>query len=135
MGTRTPRDTSAPGDVDAFLAALDHPRKSEILALRRLVLDADPAIGEGIKWNAPSFRTSEFFATFHLRAREGVQVILHFGAKARASPVARAAVADPAGMLAWLGPDRASVTFRGLDDVDARGAAFQDVVRAWIAQM
>lgn len=45
-------------DVQAFLDALDHPREPEILALRRIVLAADPAIAEGIEWNAPSFRTS-----------------------------------------------------------------------------
>ncbi|HTE17086.1 MAG TPA: DUF1801 domain-containing protein, partial [Armatimonadota bacterium] len=67
---------SAPDDVQAFVAALDHPRVPEILALRRIILDADPRIGEGIKWNAPSYRTSDWFATTHLRARQGVQIIL-----------------------------------------------------------
>ena len=38
---------------------------------------------------------------------------------------------DPA-LLEWLGKDRASVTFRDLNDVDARGAAFADVIRQWI---
>ena len=66
--------------MDAFLASLDHPFLREILALREIILGADPSIVEGIKWNAPSFRTSEYFATFHLRARDGVQLILHRGA-------------------------------------------------------
>lgn len=119
-------------DVDAFVAALDHPHRAEILALRRIILDADPRIGEGIKWNAPSFRTSEWFATFHLRARAGVQVILHFGARVRDRSGARAAIADPQGMLAWLAPDRASVTFRDAAEVEARRSAFAAVVRQWI---
>lgn len=32
--------------VDAYLAALDHPRKREIEALRTIVLRADPRIRE-----------------------------------------------------------------------------------------
>lgn len=122
-------------DVDAFIAALEHPRKGEILALRRIILDAEPSISEGIKWNAPSFRTTEWFATFHLRAKAGVQIILHFGARVRDRSEARAAIADPAGMLAWLGPDRASVTFGDAADVEARGSAFAEVIRQWIAHV
>jgi len=67
----TKRSASAPENVEAFLASLDHPFKPEILALRQVILGADPSIAEGIKWNAPSFRTSEYFATMHLRAKDG----------------------------------------------------------------
>jgi hypothetical protein len=131
----TPRGASAPADVDAFLAALDHPRKAEILALRQVILGADPAIAEGIKWNAPSFRTSEWFATFHLRARDGVQVILHLGAKKRDAAAPAVAVPDPDSLLEWLSADRASVKFRDLADVEARGPAFAALVRGWIAHL
>jgi hypothetical protein len=130
-GGRTER-AAAPDDVEAFLAALEHPRKAEILALRATILGADGRIAEGIKWNAPSFRTAEWFATFHLRAKEGVQVILHFGAKVRDKSSARAAIADPDGLLEWLAPDRASAKFRDLADVQAKQAAFAAVVRQWI---
>ena len=126
--TRRPSSPAAES-VDTFIAALDHPYEREILALREIILGADPRIGEGIKWNAPSFRTSEWFATFHLRAKDGVQLILHLGAKKRAAAVA---IADPASLLTWLGADRASVRFRGLDDVDAKRAAFAAVIRQWI---
>lgn len=119
-------------NVDAFLAALDHPRKAEIQALRQIILAADPRIGEGIKWNAPSFRTAEWFATFHLRAKEGVQLILHFGAKVRDKSAARAAIADPHGLLQWLAPDRATLRFRDGDDVEARSSALTAVIRQWI---
>lgn len=126
------RRASAPGDVDAFLAALEHPHKAEILALRQTLLAADPRIAEGIKWNAPSFRTSEWFATFHLRAKDDVQIILHFGAKVRDKSTARAAIADPESLLQWLAADRASVKFRDAADVEAKRSAFAAVIRQWI---
>jgi hypothetical protein len=123
---------SAPDDVQAFVAALDHPRVPEILALRRIILDADPRIGEGIKWNAPSYRTSDWFATTHLRARQGVQIILHFGAKKRDGFAPRAAIADPASLLDWLADDRASARFRDMADIEAKQSAFTAVIRQWI---
>ncbi|MEQ1612074.1 MAG: hypothetical protein ABL904_04925 [Hyphomicrobiaceae bacterium] len=51
------------------------------MALRKVILGADPSISDGVKWNAPSFCTTEYFATINLRAKAGVEVILHFGAK------------------------------------------------------
>jgi hypothetical protein len=130
---KAPAKRSAPAsdDVETFVAALEHPSKKEILALREILLGADPTIAEGIKWNAPSFRTTEYFATFHLRAKDGVQVILHLGAKKRdASTVDE--IADPDSLLEWLGKDRATVKFRDSKDIDAKRAAFTSIVRQWI---
>lgn len=130
---RTAADTSAA--VEEFLRALEHPRKKEIEELRRILLAADPAIAEGVKWNAPSFRTTEYFATFHLRAKAGIAVILHLGAKVRDNSTAGAAIDDPEQLLQWLAKERAMVTFGGLDDVRAKRAAFTAIVRQWIRRV
>jgi hypothetical protein len=118
-------------EVETFLAGLDHPHKPEILLLREIILGADATIAEGIKWNAPSFRTSEYFATFNLRAKDGVQVILHLGAKKRGGKAA-VDLPDPGSLLEWLGPDRASARFRNKADVEAKRSAFAQVIREWI---
>jgi hypothetical protein len=128
----TKRSASAPQNVETFLAALDHPFKPGILALRQIILGADPSIVEGIKWNAPSFRTSEYFATMHLRAKDGLQIILHLGAKTRDTATAGIAIVDPEALLVWLAKDRASVTFRDLNDIDTRRSAFVQIIRQWI---
>ncbi len=126
---------SAPDDVDAFVAALDHPHTAEILALRRIILGADAAIGEGIKWNAPSYRTSDWFATTHLRAKEGVHIIMHFGAKKRADFAPRAAIDDPESILEWLAEDRAVAKFRDLADIQAKQSAYAALIRQWIGHV
>ena len=119
------------GEVEALLEASDHPSADALREVRRVILDADPRISDGIKWNAPSFRTSaDWFATFHLRAKHGVQVILHHGAKARADEAP--AVDDPAGLLEWLGKDRATVRFRDAADVREKRDAFSELIRRWI---
>jgi hypothetical protein len=117
-------------EVDAFMRSLDHPAKREIETFRQTILGADKSIAEGIKWKAPSFRTTEYFATVHLRTKEGFGVILHLGAKVRAG--AKVAIDDPAGMLQWLAKDRALVTFRDAKDLAAKRAAFRRVVQQWI---
>jgi len=122
----------ATDEVDAFLQALDHPRKAEIEALRVILRGADPSIAEGIKWNAPSYRTVEWFATVNLRSKTGVQVILHLGAKAKERGWKGLALEDPAGLLTWLGKDRASVTFADRKAITAQKAAFASIVRQWI---
>jgi hypothetical protein len=126
---KTSADTSAA--VDAFMAALEHPHKDAIAALRAVVRGADPSIGEGVKWNVPSFRTHEYFATTHLRAKIGIGLIFHFGAKVRDDP-GGPRIEDPDGMLVWLAADRAVVHFADAADVHARQAALQAVVRQWI---
>ena len=121
--------------VDAFMASLDHPFKREIEALRKLVLGAHPSIAEGIKWNAPSFRTTEYFATTHLRSKAGIGMILHLGAKARDPARRGLAIDDPEGLLKWLGKDRAIVEFGSLEELKAKKVAFGAVLRQWIGHV
>ena len=118
--------------VDEFMAALKHPLKTEIEAVRQIIRGADPGIGEGIKWNAPSFHTGEHFATFNLRATDSIQVIFHLGAKVKDNSTKGPKIEDPEGLLKWLAKDRGIATFRDMKDVKARGPALADIVRQWI---
>ncbi|MEQ1769353.1 MAG: DUF1801 domain-containing protein [Devosia sp.] len=43
------------GSVDALLDRRGHPLRAEIDALRAIIADATPAIGERVKWNGPSY--------------------------------------------------------------------------------
>jgi hypothetical protein len=123
--------------VSAFLQELDHPLKREIEAVRQIILGVSPEIREGIKWNAPSFRTTDYFATLNLRAKDGkdrVWLILHRGAKAKDN-TRNMQIADPAGLLEWLANDRCLVTFGDSKDIRAKRAALQAIVREWIRQI
>jgi len=127
----TPADSTAA--VDDFMRTLDHPFKREVEAVRQLILGVDPSIAEGIKWNAPSFRTSEYFATTNLREKKGIGIILHLGAKVRDLPAGGIAIEDPENLLKWLAKDRAMVVFADLQDIEVKKAAFERVIRQWIA--
>jgi hypothetical protein len=124
--------------VEVWLDASDHPHLDAIRALRRLILQTDSRLCEDVKWNAPSFFLAEGFddhvATLRVAPRGVLQVILHLGAAPRSPPPALAGrVPDPAGVLRWAAPDRASVDFADLQGVTEKGPAFAALLQAWVA--
>jgi len=121
-----------PRTVDGFMAALDHPLKTGIEQLRAAILASNDGITEHVKWNAPSFRYADVDrVTFRLQPGDRLQLVLHRGAKVR-DDAADFRFDDDSGLLDWVAPDRAVVTFRDLDDVTARQAAVVDVVNRWV---
>ena len=123
-------------DVDAFLLKLKHPLKPELEAVRKIILGADPRIREGIKWNAPSFRFEEYFATAGLRPNANfVHVIFHKGAKVKDNSTVGMRISDPSGMLEWLAEERCAAKFHDLEDVRAKEPALRNIVKQWIRQM
>jgi hypothetical protein len=119
-------------EVQAFLQGLQHSRKDEVEAVREIILSAHPGITEQIKWNAPSYCIDgDDRITFRLQPGDRVQLIFHRGAQKR-DDAATFSFEDGSGLLEWVAPDRALVTFRDLDDVAAKRAAFKDLVRRWM---
>jgi hypothetical protein len=98
---------------------------------RAIILGANPEISEGIKWNAPSFRIKEYFATINIRKDE-ILVILHFGAKVKDNSPAGLKINGPTGLLA---KDRAAVKFRDMKAIKSSRAALENVVRQWITYL
>jgi hypothetical protein len=134
MATRKPAASKPSGsdEVNQFMAALEHPRKAEMELLRRVIVGVSPSISEGIKWNAPSFRTVEWFATMNFRG-DALMVILHLGAKARDASGLQ--IDDPKGLLKWLGKDRASVSFADMNAIESQRAAMSAVLLQWIRHL
>jgi|JI10StandDraft_1071094.scaffolds.fasta_scaffold07869_9 hypothetical protein len=119
-----------PDDASAFLAALDHPLKSDIEAVRKLILGADPAIADGVKWNSLSFRHTDWFATVNLRSKDVIQLVMHTGAKAKDNP--KLNIPDENGLLVWLAKDRALATLGAGKTLKANAKAFTAIVKAWV---
>lgn len=121
-------------DPDAFMDALDHPLKDDVEYLRGVIRKAVPQATEGVKWNAPSFRLADDFATFHLRPTDTVCVILHCGAKKRATPPDMS-VPDPAGLLEWPAKDRCIARLGSGKTLRANRKALEAVLRAWVDKL
>src|SRR5215213_6875530 len=104
------------------MARLDHPYKAEVEAVRTIIKGVNPKIVEEIKWNAPSFSYMDYIATFNLRATQHVHLIFH-----------NLAIANiQSEILEGDYPDRRMVYFADMEDVEAKKAALQYVVKALI---
>ena len=111
--------------VDAFMAELEHPLRAEVQSVREIVLAASPAVAERIKWKSPSFYSgADDLGAFELRPRDFVRLVLVFP---------HGLVADPEGIMLGDWKDRRELRFTGIDDIEAKRAALQNVVKAWVA--
>jgi len=124
------RKSPSAASVADYIAGLAPPLQQEVEVLRRAILAAADGIGEEIKWNAPSFFAGEHFATMRLSGKVPLQLILHLGAKK--SSIARNSIEDPHGLLQWLGPDRACISFASPGSIATQVASVQHIVRQWV---
>ena len=119
-------------DVDTFMADLRHPLKPGIEQLRAAILASNDEITEHVKWNAPSFcHAGVDRVTFRLQPGDRLQLVLHRGAKVR-DDSADFRFEDTDGLLEWVAPDRAVVSFQDLQDVDRRQAAVVALINRWV---
>ena len=121
-------------EVNDFMRGLDHVLKPEIELVRSIILEASPAVTEGIKWKSPSFRIKDDFATMNIR-KDAVWVIFHQGAKATKASVEGLKISDPTGLLEWLAKDRAVVKFKDVAAIESGRSAFEELVRQWIESL
>lgn len=123
--------TSAHETVESYLRDLKHPLTPTLEALRSVVRSVDPRIVEEMKWNSPSFKLDDHFATFNLR-KDSVLLVLHRGARTK-PPGSRLAIDDPSGILEWRGNDRAIVSIEDATSLRKKRAALRSILTQWIA--
>lgn len=121
-------------DVEAFMKQLDHPFKAEIDRLRVAIRGIDPRISEEIKWNAPSFKIDEHFATFKLHPPKNIQIVLHTGAKPKV-PHKSFTLDDPHKLLKWPAVDRCVLTLHSSDQAAKLEDVVIKMVKEWIQQL
>lgn len=109
-----------PESVDAFMEQLDHPFKAEVQAVRAIIKGVDSRITEQIKWNAPSFRYTDYIATFTLHRQQHLLLTFH-------NPAIASIQSE---ILEGDYPDRRLVYFSDMADVIAKKAALKQVVSA-----
>jgi hypothetical protein len=130
----TPR--SEPEKIDAWFASCAHPLKDVAQALRKVILSADPAVGEDIKWNHPSFfytgplapfdpkEYKRYLIVFNLHSKDGC-VMLVFWQGGR--------VADASGLLEGTYKDgRRLARFFSMVDVEKNRESLTAIIREQI---
>jgi len=114
------------------MKGLKHPLKEVVASLRQIILKADPAVGEEIKWNAPSFfftgemepsdpkQYRRYLVIFNLFRKDCIRLVFWGGANAR----------DPTGMLEGRYADgRRLALFQDMDAVKSREKALGNIIR------
>jgi hypothetical protein len=121
--------------VDTYIRKLKEPLAQLVEALRKFILDADPQVGEQIKWNSPSFYYKGEMKHFDPKEYKRDIVVLNLHKKDSVVLVfpTGATVKDTTGFLEGDYKDGRRVA-RILDVKDARKKkkALQTVIRDWI---
>ena len=132
MATHKTTQSSEPEKVDAYMEALRHPRAEVAAALRALILKTDSAIGEEIKWNAPTFFYTGPLPPFKPKEYRRVLVVFNFFKPDSIRLVFWGAgqVTDQSGLLTGDYADgRRLAVIDDLATVKARSKALQSVLR------
>lgn len=111
--------------VNAYMSTLEHPLKAEAEAIRAIIIGAHPQITEGIKWNSPSFYYKGDAAVFYTRNPKYIQIVFPNGI----------VIPDSTGLLEGDYIDRRMAYFYSMDDVNAKRAALENVMKGWVAYM
>jgi hypothetical protein len=134
MATREKKTSLEVADVDSFITQLDHPYKAGINLLRAAIKRLDSRIVEEIKWNAPSFKIDDHFATFKLYPPKNIQIVLHTGAKPK-TPLRAFALDDPHKLLKWPAIDRCVLTLQSSAQAEQLEKIVTKMVKQWIQQL
>jgi hypothetical protein len=114
MGARNP-------DVDAWFERYENPMKETVAAAREVMLGADDRIGEVVKWSTPTLVYKGNLASFQPRAKQFVSILFHVGASIPGSH----------SILEGGGEHARYARIAGQDELEARRAELEAVVRAW----
>lgn len=110
-------------EVDAWFEAYDNPQRAGVLRVREIILGADSRVTECIKWSAPTFVYKGNIASFFPKSKKHVSLMFHQGA----------AIPGDHPILEGDADTGRSAKFHGADDIEAKKAALEAVIRAWCA--
>lgn len=119
-------------EVTKFLDGLNHPKRTEMETLRRLILESVDGLTETIKWNGPNYiYNGQDRITMKIQPPKNIQLIFHRGAKKLTQPTGRL-IEDQSGLLKWKENDRAIVTFDNETEIQKASTQLKDVITNWI---
>jgi hypothetical protein len=126
---------SEPEQVDAYVRAMKHPLKGVVEELRAIILNADSAIGEEVKWNAPAFFYTGTMAEFDPKQHMRHVVVFNLFKKdcVRLVFPSGASVGDTSGLLvADYADGRRLALFSSIDEVHSKRLALERVIKKWL---
>jgi hypothetical protein len=126
---------SEPEHVDAYVRAMKHPLKGVVEELRAIILNADSAIGEEVKWNAPAFFYTGTMAEFDPKQHKRHVVVFNLFKKdcVRLVFPSGASIGDTPGLLVGDYADgRRLALFSSIDEVHSKRLTLERVIKKWL---
>jgi hypothetical protein len=120
--------------VSEFLQNLTPETREQVELLRKIILDSDITLSEGIKWSAPSYQKDEVDRiTFNLMNKEGlVKVVLHMGALRKETKGAMPILDDPSNTVLWVSDIRGFITVTSTAEIIAKQDILKDIFTRWL---
>lgn len=120
--------------VEIFLAALEHPQKDVIQAVRRLIQQAAPELQEGIKWNAPSYvLDGRDIITFNFRNFGGIALIFHTGPHGKDTHAGVHPWSDVFSNFTWVADNRGVLRVPDRDFLEGSHQIIHELVTRWVS--
>ena len=129
--------TATPDSVEELLNKLDPAFRQLVEQLRRIILAADPRIGEQVKWNSPSYFYTGPMKDFDPKTykRDIVVMNLRHHKILLVFPTG-SAIDDKTGILEGDYADgRRMIRFDSAEQINARSGDLQSVIRNWLDQI
>lgn len=129
------KDIHDPSSVSAHIGQLDPQVAAVVELIRSIILAADPAIGERIKWNNPSFfYTGEMKSFDPKEYKREIAVFNLFKGRIMLVFPTGDKVNSPTGLLEGNYADgRRTVVFKDPEDVMAKKDALLTVLNSWLS--
>ena len=119
--------------VEQLLSLLDHPQINLINQVREQIRQAEPALVEGVKWNAPSYALNgNDIITFNFRNYGSVSLIFHTGPKGKDTKTGHRLFEDNSGLINWLADKRFVLKVEDGRFLHTHTAEITRLVQTWV---
>lgn len=120
--------------LEAFYAGQSDDTKTQVEAVRDIVISVEPEIEQTLKWNAPNFVfDGEDRLTMNLMNKEGkVKLIFHMGATKKENKKAQPVMVDTTGLISWNSDIRGTITFESSHHVHQVREQLAQLIRDWL---
>jgi len=118
--------------VTEFLEKMNHPLRNVIEELRALILSANDALIENVKWNGPNYTfNDDDRITMRIHPPKQIQLVFHRGAKKQQQPPQRL-IQDDSRLLTWRENDRAVANFKTTDRIVKNKESLILIINSWL---
>lgn len=120
--------------VEQLLTLLEHSQVDLINEVRAVIKHAEPALVEGVKWNAPSYALDgNDIITFNFRNYGAVALIFHTGPKGKDSKTGQRLFEDASGLVEWVADKRFVLKVADGRFLHDHATEITNLVQIWVA--